>query len=412
MRPCEPQDRRPRRSGGARTWRRDPASTTCFRCSSARCSAWRAELPRIAAHGLRLGLRQSRSTRPAARAASMRSRDPVPARSALPRRRGRQRRRPDPRLRGGRRRARPQGDGRPRHQPHGQRRAARRRSARTSTCATTTAASRAPSRSTRTIPASGTVWGDLAELDYHREAARGLPASPIGDGYIAALQELGVRGFRCDAAYKVPPDVWRDAHRPPPRSATAGCLFAAETLGCTFDETKATAARRLRLPLQQLRLVGPARALGARAATRRCALSRRRSPFPRTTTWRASPPTPATIREHVAARAQGALRAGGVLLDRRADADRLRVGLPARRCTSSRPRRQQRETTGIDISDFVAAINRLRAELPAANVEGAQWRLVGAGRAVRRAAAHRCRPPGGGASTASLVLANPGARRR
>ena len=31
--------------------------------------------------------------------------------------------------------------------------------------------------------------------------------------------------------------------------------------------------------------------------------------------------------------------------------------------------------TGIDVSGYIAAINRLRADLPAANVEGAQWRL-------------------------------------
>ena len=36
---------------------------------------------------------------------------------------------------------------------------------------------------------------------------------------------------------------------------------------------------------------------------------------------------------------------------------------------------EQREETGVDISDFVAAVNATRAELPAANVEGAQWRL-------------------------------------
>ncbi len=33
-----------------------------------------------------------------------------------------------------------------------------------------------------------------------------------------------------------------------------------------------------------------------------------------------------------------------------------------------------REDTGVDISDFVTAINRLRADLPPCNVEGAQWR--------------------------------------
>ncbi|MFX4790259.1 hypothetical protein ABTB87_23560, partial [Acinetobacter baumannii] len=57
-------------------------------------------------------------------------------------------------------------------------------------------------------PSKRTVWGDLIELDYHSDHARGELVR-IFDGYIARLQRLGVRGFRCDAAYKVPPDVWR-----------------------------------------------------------------------------------------------------------------------------------------------------------------------------------------------------------
>ena len=44
--------------------------------------------------------------------------------------------------------------------------------------------------------------------------------------------------------------------------------------------------------------------------------------------------------------------------------------------------------TGIDISEFVAAINRLRAELPPVNREGAQWSLTGPDATVWRSSAY------------------------
>ena len=97
----------------------------------------------------------------------------------------------------------------------------------------------APSAVDPDDPSIRTVWGDLAELDYHAESARDFLLR-YWDGYVARLQALGIRGFRCDAAYKVPPEVWRvliDAAKDRDR----GALFAAETLGCSFDETKATA---------------------------------------------------------------------------------------------------------------------------------------------------------------------------
>src|SRR5262249_22847498 len=56
-------------------------------------------------------------------------------------------------------------------------------------------------------PARKTVWGDLAQLDY---------GSPRRDEIRAYFErvvrhyiDLGFDGFRCDAAYKVPPAVWR-----------------------------------------------------------------------------------------------------------------------------------------------------------------------------------------------------------
>src|SRR3954447_20906088 len=57
-------------------------------------------------------------------------------------------------------------------------------------------------------PTIRTVWGDLAELNYQDENARRF-LIPYWDAYVAHMQQLGVKGFRCDAAYKVPPEVWR-----------------------------------------------------------------------------------------------------------------------------------------------------------------------------------------------------------
>ncbi len=88
-------------------------------------------------------------------------------------------------------------------------------------------------------PSIRTVWGDLAELDYHSPAAR-QALTEIFTAYVARMQDLGVGGFRCDAAYKVPPEVWRvliaAAKEKDPRLP-----LAAETLGCTFEEARATA---------------------------------------------------------------------------------------------------------------------------------------------------------------------------
>ena len=55
--------------------------------------------------------------------------------------------------------------------------------------------------------AKRTVWGDLAELDWSagpQRAAMLAYFAEIGRTYA----DLGFRGFRCDAAYKVPTDVW------------------------------------------------------------------------------------------------------------------------------------------------------------------------------------------------------------
>src|SRR4051812_5457133 len=46
-------------------------------------------------------------------------------------------------------------------------------------------------------PTIKTEWGDLAELDYSRDDAREFLIG-YWDEYVAYMQKLGVRGFRCD----------------------------------------------------------------------------------------------------------------------------------------------------------------------------------------------------------------------
>lgn len=83
------------------------------------------------------------------------------------------------------------------------------------------------------------VWGDLARFNYQgRKDTDGLHA--YFTGVIDYLAGLGFRGFRCDAAYQVPPDSWEKVIQRAKR-ARPGLLFAAETLGCTPGETRKTA---------------------------------------------------------------------------------------------------------------------------------------------------------------------------
>ncbi|MEJ2724558.1 MAG: alpha-amylase family glycosyl hydrolase, partial [Deltaproteobacteria bacterium] len=83
------------------------------------------------------------------------------------------------------------------------------------------------------------VWADLARFDYRKgKDLEGLIGYFLG--LLRHLIGLGFRGFRCDAAYQVPPDIWKRLIRDINESSP-DVLFVAETLGCTPKETKRTA---------------------------------------------------------------------------------------------------------------------------------------------------------------------------
>nr|VFK39389.1 MAG: starch synthase (maltosyl-transferring) [Candidatus Kentron sp. TC]VFK41757.1 MAG: starch synthase (maltosyl-transferring) [Candidatus Kentron sp. TC]VFK56489.1 MAG: starch synthase (maltosyl-transferring) [Candidatus Kentron sp. TC] len=83
------------------------------------------------------------------------------------------------------------------------------------------------------------VWHDLARFDHEHtsdpnglyEYCRRIVQYSIG---------LGFKGFRCDAAYQIPGHFWSRLIGDI-KKETPDVVFAAETLGCTADQTKATA---------------------------------------------------------------------------------------------------------------------------------------------------------------------------
>ena len=83
------------------------------------------------------------------------------------------------------------------------------------------------------------VWDDLAEIDNLGSSDKESLWNYWKD-YILHMCKLGVRGFRCDAAYMVPFDLWKfliiEARKVYPDT-----IFLGETLGCSPLETQQTA---------------------------------------------------------------------------------------------------------------------------------------------------------------------------
>ena len=87
-------------------------------------------------------------------------------------------------------------------------------------------------------PERKTVWGDLAELDYRPPQRDEIVA--YFEALVRHYAGLGFGGFRCDAAYKVPAEVWRRLIGAA-KSVDPQILFLAENLGATLDEVEALA---------------------------------------------------------------------------------------------------------------------------------------------------------------------------
>lgn len=86
-------------------------------------------------------------------------------------------------------------------------------------------------------PELRTVWGDLGIVDNEGSADReGL--WNFWKELVLQYLDLGFHGFRCDAAYQVPANLWRVLIQEA-RKVNPHAVFWAENLGCTVEQTRA-----------------------------------------------------------------------------------------------------------------------------------------------------------------------------
>lgn len=245
-----------------------------------------------------------------------------------------------------------------------------------------------------------TVWGDLGEIDYAREHARAAITAYWRD-VVRHYLGLGFAGFRCDAAYKVPTEVWAPLIAEARRISPEAHWFA-ETLGCRIEQVKALAGAGFDFLFNSVKWWD----LEAPWALEQYEMFRHIAPsvgFPEShDTERVAAELAADTREPAAARkwlllryALAAFFATGILMP---------VGYEygfRRRLDVVRTRPTDWEEPWFDLSRDIAAINRLKAACPALNEEGPQLRLPGIGGSV---ALLRRTVDG---SSASVFLANP-----
>jgi starch synthase (maltosyl-transferring) len=221
-----------------------------------------------------------------------------------------------------------------------------------------------------------TVWGDLAELEY-----RGDEAEAEMVGYFAELirdyVRLGFRGFRCDAAYKVPTRVWR-ALITAGRAAAPDVLFCAENLGARLEQVTALAdagfdylfnsskwwdfkSPWLLDQYERFRTIAPSIAFPESHDTERFV----------TELARRGIGEPAAVERHYHfAYAFAAIFSAGVMMP---------MGYEfgwARRLDVVKTRPHPAEARRFDLSAAIAAINAMKRETPALNEEGPQERLT------------------------------------
>lgn len=253
-------------------------------------------------------------------------------------------------------------------------------------------------------PSVATVWDDLAELDYKNPAAR-QALIDYWSAYLRHYIQLGFSGFRCDAAYKIPAEVWRSliatAH-----AAKAEVEFFAETLGCTSAEVEALRdvgfdyffnsskwwdfrSDWLLEQYEAFRGIAPSIAFPESHDTERLAAEIGTND-PRRIAQQA------TFRYLFAACfSTGVMMPIGYEYGFRKKLDVVRT------------RPEDWEGSIIDISDSIAAINAMKRSIPALNEEGPQ-RLITAPRATVLAT---LRQPIGRGDGCALMIINPDPRR-
>lgn len=256
-------------------------------------------------------------------------------------------------------------------------------------------------------PAKVTVWEDLAELDYDAPAARAALVQYWTE-YVRHYARLGFSGFRCDAAYQVPAEVWRqiiDAAR----QAAPNLTFFAETLGCTTEQVDALAgagfdyifnsakwwdfhAPWLLDQYEQFRLIAPSIAFPESHDTERLAAEAATDDAARLI---------ARLKFHfmfAACFSSGVMMPMGYEYAFRRKLDVIRT------------RPEEWEQTEIDLTDFVSSVLSMKASVGALNSEGQQRRITAPGSPVigllRLSGGHPVESDG-----CAIILLNPDEKR-
>ena len=237
---------------------------------------------------------------------------------------------------------------------------------------------RSPSAIDPANAANVTVWTDLAELEYCGDDGEAEIVAYFAE-VVRHYVGLGFRGFRCDAAYKVPARVWRELIAAA-RGAAADCVFAAETLGARLPEVHRLAGAGLDYLfnsskwwdfdspwlLEQydaFRAIAPSIAFPESHDTERLAAELEQSGAdPRS--------IEARCRQ---AYAFAACFSKGVMMPMGYEFGwRRRLDVVKTRPDQAEPRR-------FDLSRFIAATNAMKRDAPALNEEGPQLQLTPSG---------------------------------
>ncbi|GAB6051718.1 hypothetical protein JCM17960_05380 [Magnetospira thiophila] len=219
------------------------------------------------------------------------------------------------------------------------------------------------------------TWGDLAEIAYASEDNRNTLVAYWKD-VISHYLGLGVRGFRCDAAYQVPASIWHPLIQAA-RAQQADVVFAGETLGCSPDEVRALAPAGFDLlfnsskwwdfqepwlldQYEQYRHIAPTIGFPESHDTERMITE---------LGWQGISGLPDVERHYKQRYMFSALFSSGVMMP---------VGYEygfRKRLHVVETRPEDWEQPQFDLSDFIARVHRMKTSAPALNEEGPQYRI-------------------------------------
>jgi len=252
-----------------------------------------------------------------------------------------------------------------------------------------------------------TLWGDLAELDYAQPKLHAEQTAYWAE-LIGLYLDMGVTGFRCDAAYQVPAEIWYSLIATA-RAAEPAVLFAAETLGCTPAQVLALSDAGFDLMFNSSKYWD----FRAPWLLEQYELYRQVAP---TAAFPESHDTERLVQDLDGAdpeEVERSYRLRYLFAAAFSSAVMMPMGYEygfakQLHVIDTRPEDWTREATDprFDLTEFVGAVNRMKAGLPALNVEGPQ-RRVSAPHAPLVALLRLDRPDARIAEQAVITVVNP-----